>query len=324
MSEIWKVGMPQRNAPPVSSAPRAGRFGRRLSPLNSETPGAFTLSNAAQPEPERHIAHPAIPNDIDFAIAGSDMQYVEIELDPGEAIVADNGSMIWKDTAIEFAALLGDGSEQGGLWSKVASAGKNLLAGENMFISEFRHAGSSGKARVAVGGAVPGHIIPIRLEAMGGTLICQRDAFLAAAKGVSISIAFQRKIMTGLFGGEGFIMQRLTGQGWAFLHVGGTLIERQLAAGEEIQVDTGCVAAYEPSIDFDIAAAGSFGTGLVGGEGFFLATMRGPGKVWIQTLPFSRLAAETVAAAPSAAASSRRHSNEVDVIGGIQSLTKMF
>lgn len=311
MNQFWKAGMPRQDI-------RTGGFPRR------QHPDTFGLSSAAHGNAKHYAAQASIPNDIDFSIAGGDMQYVEIELDPGEAIVAGNGAMIRKDTVVEFSAILGDGSEQAGLWTKVASAGMNLLAGEDLFLSQFRHAGQDGKARVALGGHVPGHIIPVRLDSMGGTLICQRNAFLAAARGVSISIAFQRKIMTGLFGGEGFIMQQLTGQGWAFLHVGGTLIERQLAPGETIEIDTGCVAAYEPSVEFDIARAGSLGTSLMGGEGFFLATVCGPGKVWIQTLPFSRLAAETVAAAPHASAPSRDQSASVDVIGGIQALGKMF
>jgi len=320
MSNVWNATTPMPAAQPSSARPGSpGGFGRRATPLNGAASKTFSLSNAAQANVEHYTAQATLANDIDFAIIGGDMQYVEIELDPGEAVIAENGSMIWKDNTVEFKAILGDGSEKGGLMSKVASAGMNALAGEAMFLSQFLHAGRSGKARVALGGHVPGHVIPVRLETMGGTLICQRDSFLAAAKGISVSIAFQKKIMTGIFGGEGFIMQRLTGEGWAFLHVGGTMIERQLRAGETIHVDTGCIAAHEPSVDFDIARAGSIGTSLLGGEGLFLATLTGPGKVWIQTLPFSRLAAETVAAAP-ASASSGHKSPDSSLIGGLTSI----
>ena len=212
------------------------------------------------------------------------MQYAEIALDPGESVVAEPGALIWKDSAIVFDMILGDGSRpDAGLGAKLASAAKNAMAGENMFLAEFKHAGSQGKARLAVGGRTPGQIIPVKLEAMGGSLICQRHAFLAAARGVGISIA----------------MQQLTGTGWAFLHVGGSIIERELKAGEVIHVDGGCVAAHEPQVEMDIMQDSmwrSIKTGLLGDEGGFLTALRGPGRVWIQTLPFSRVAAETASA----------------------------
>jgi uncharacterized protein (TIGR00266 family) len=298
-------------------------FGRKSVPLNSPTSGSYTLSQAAEPVAEAHLASDAIPNDIDFSIGGGDMQFVEIELDPGEAVVAEPGAMIWKDSAITFDTTLGDGSDRG-LGSKLLSAGTNLMSGENMFVAEFRHEGTHGKARLALGGRVPGQIIPVRLDAMGGSLICQRSSFLAAAKGVSISIAFQRRLATAIFGSEGFVMQRLRGEGWVFLHVGGTIIERNLAAGEVLHVDGGCVAAHEPQVEMDID--GSFGfraikAAVVGGETLFLTALRGPGKVWLQTLPFSRLAAETAAAAPAETSVIR---NGTDLIDGINALQKLF
>ncbi len=308
------AGMPPRKA-----------FGRRAVPLNSQTSANFTLGQAAEPAREAHLASEAIPNDVDFSIGGGDMQFVEIELDPGEIVVAEPGAMIWKDSAVGFQTTLGDGSEDR-LGRKLLSAGSNLLSGESLFIAEFRHEGLAGKARLALGGRVPGQIIPVRLDAMGGTLICQRSSFLAAAKGVSISIAFQRRLASAVFGQEGFIMQRLKGEGWVFLHVGGTLIERDLAAGEVIQVDGGCVAAFEPQVEMDID--GRFGlsaikTGLLGGEGLFLTTLRGPGKVWLQTLPFSRVAAEAAAAEPVGQAAGVVGAS-VGVIEGIDVLRKMF
>jgi uncharacterized protein (TIGR00266 family) len=303
-----------------------GGFGRKRMPLNS-APDGFTLSQASQasqPYQEKHFAQPEVPNDIEFAISDGDMQYIEIEFDPGEAIVADNGAMIWKDDVIAHDLLLGDGSKRNeGFGSRLLNAGMNILSGEDLFVAEYHHAGTHGKARMALGGAIPGHIIPVRLDAMGGTLICQRSAFLAAAKGVQISIAFQKRIMTGIFGGEGFIMQRLTGNGWVFLHVGGTMIERDLAPGEVIQVDTGCVAAYEPQVDMDVVYVGGIKKAVFGDEGLFYAVLRGPGKVWLQTLPFSRLAAETVAEAPGSGRGSAR-GGEVDVFDGIDALRKLF
>jgi uncharacterized protein (TIGR00266 family) len=307
----------------IGQPPQRMGFGRKTLPLHAQSSDSYTLSQAAETVGEAHLASDAIPNDIDFTIGGGDMQFVEIELDPGEAVVAEPGAMIWKDSAIAFDTTLGDGTDRG-LGSKLLSAGANLLSGENLFIAEFRHEGRQGKARLAFGGRVPGQIIPVRLDAMGGSLICQRSSFLVAAKGVSISIAFQRRFASALFGGEGFIMQRLRGEGWVFLHVGGTIIERELAAGEVIHVDGGCVAAHEPQVEMDIDERYGFSaikTGILGGEGLFLTALRGPGKVWLQTLPFSRLAAETAAAAPAATGVIR---NGTDLIDGINALQKLF
>lgn len=207
---------------------------------------------------------------------------------------------MYKDSTIDMDTIFGDGSaksNQGGFLGKLMGAGKRLITGESLFMTVFTNNGSA-KAKIAFGAPYPGNIIPIHLPDVGGTLICQKDSFLCAAKGVSVGIHLQRKILTGLFGGEGFIMQKLEGDGWAFMHAGGTIVERQLQPGEVLHVDTGCVVAYEPSVEFEIQQAGNVKTALFGGEGLFFAVLRGPGKIWLQSLPFSRLAGRMLAAAP--------------------------
>lgn len=237
-------------------------------------------------------------DEIDFKIIGAEMQFVEVELDPGESAVAEAGAMMYKDAAIGMQTLFGDGSEtRGGFMDKLLGAGKRLLTGESLFITVFTHNGS-GKARVAFGAPYPGNIIPVPLPSVGGTLICQKDSFLCAAKGVSIGIHLQRKILTGLFGGEGFIMQKLAGDGMVFMHAGGTVVERKLEPGEVLNVDTGCIVALEKTVNFDIEQAGGIKTALFGGEGLFFATLHGPGRIWLQSLPFSRLAGRMLQAAP--------------------------
>ena len=228
-------------------------------------------------------------------IHGQEMQYVEVELDPGESAIAEAGAMMYKHPQIDMDTIFGDGSKQpSGFFGTIASAGKRLLTGESLFMTVFTHQGQ-GKAHVAFASPYPGTILPFKLSDYGGSLIAQKDAFLCAAKGVSIGLHLQRKIMTGLFGGEGFIMQKLEGDGFAFIHCGGCLVERELAVGEELHVDTGCVAAMTPSIDFDIVRAGSVKSMIFGGEGVFFAKLRGPGTVWLQSLPFSRLAGRVLA-----------------------------
>lgn len=237
-------------------------------------------------------------DEIDFTIFGSEMQFVDIELDPGESAIAEAGAMMYKDASIRMETIFGDGSNAGGgLMGKLLGAGKRLLTGESLFMTTFTHQGQ-GKGHVAFGAPFPGNIIPVPLDKAGGCLICQKDSFLCAAKGVSIGIYLQRRIMTGLFGGEGFIMEKLEGDGMIFIHAGGTVIKRQLGAGEALHVDTGCLVAMEPSVDLTIEQAGGIKTALFGGEGFFFATVRGPGTVWLQSLPFSRLAGRMLAAAP--------------------------
>ncbi|OYY90223.1 MAG: TIGR00266 family protein [Sphingomonas sp. 28-66-16] len=250
------------------------------------------------PSPWEHHRQSGIADDIDFEIKGQELQFVEIELDPGESAVAEAGAFVWKDASIGMTTVFGDGSadQGGGFMGKLLGAGKRLVTGESLFTTVFTHNGV-GKARVAFASPTPGAILPLKLSDYGGTLICQKDAFLAAAKGVSIGIAFQRRVMTGLFGGEGFIMQKLDGDGWVFVQMGGTVVERDLRAGEQLHVDTGCLAAYTPGVEFDLVTAGGVRSVLFGGEGLFFARLTGPGKVWIQSLPFSRLAGRMLAAA---------------------------
>ncbi len=249
--------------------------------------------------PWQHTRSNSDSDDVDFEIKGQELQFVEIELDPGESAVAEAGAMVWKDASIDMTTVFGDGSAGqagGGFMGKLLGAGKRLVTGESLFTTVFTHQGR-GKARVAFASPIPGSIVPLKLDTLGGRLICQKDAFLCAARGVQIGIHFQQKIMTGLFGGEGFIMQRLDGDGWVFVQMGGTVIERELAPGEELHVDTGCVAAFTADVDFDVIRAGSIKSMFFGGEGVFFARLRGPGKVWIQSLPFSRLAGRMLAAA---------------------------
>ncbi len=261
----------------------------------------------------RHSRSAGVADDIDFEIKGSEMQFAEIELDPGESAVAEAGSMMFKHPDIEMTTAFGDGSQsEGGFFDKLAGAGKRLITGESLFTTVFTHHGS-GKARVAFASPYPGHIIAVKLDEVNGRLICQKDAFLCAAKGVSMGIEFQRKIMTGLFGGDGFIMQKLEGDGWVFVHVGGSTVVKDLAPGEELHIDTGCVAAYTGDVDMDIVRAGSVKSMIFGGEGIFFAKLRGPGKVWIQSLPFSRLAGRMAAATGSGG----RQVGEGSLLGGI-------
>lgn len=236
---------------------------------------------------------------VDFEIKGSEMQFVEIELDPGEAAVGEAGSMMFMDAGITMDTVFGDGSQSGGggLFGKLLSAGKRLVTGESLFTTVYTNQGA-GKLRVAFAAPYAGKILPMDLSKLGGTLICQKDAFLCAARGVSLGIALQQRLSTGFFGGEGFIMQRLDGDGLAFVHAGGTVVRRELQAGQTLLVDTGCVVAYTPGVDFDIQYVGKIKTALFGGEGLFLAKMTGPGTVWLQSLPLSRLASRIFAAAP--------------------------
>ncbi|WP_086131001.1 TIGR00266 family protein [Sphingomonas sp. IBVSS2] len=268
--------------------------------------------------PWSHSRSAGVADDIDFEIKGQELQFVEIELDPGESAVAEAGALVWKDAAVGMTTVFGDGSgaQGGGFMGALLGAGKRLVTGESLFTTVFTHNGS-GKARVAFAAPVPGAIVPLKLDSVGGTLICQKDAFLCAAKGVSMGIAFQRRIMTGLFGGEGFIMQKLDGDGWVFVQFGGMVVERELAAGEELHVDTGCVAAFTPSVEFDLVGAGGVRSAIFGGEGLFFARLRGPGKVWIQSLPFSRLAGRMMAAASSHGGQNR---GEGSVLGGLGDL----
>ncbi|GAB4062089.1 TIGR00266 family protein [Uliginosibacterium sediminicola] len=254
---------------------------------------------------------------IDYEIFGNEMQYVEIELDPGEAAIGEAGAMMMMQDGINMDTVFGDGAaQQGGLFGKLLGAGKRLLTGESLFTTIFHNEGV-GKRRVAFAAPYPGKIIAVNLAELGGTLLCQKDSFLCAARGVSLGIAFQQKLGAGLFGGEGFIMQKLDGDGMAFVHAGGTLAVKDLAPGEVLRVDTGCVVAFQPSVDFDIQYVGKIKSALFGGEGLFFATLRGPGRVWLQSLPLSRLANRIVMAAPAAGGRSRE---EGSLLGGFGNL----
>jgi uncharacterized protein (TIGR00266 family) len=253
-------------------------------------------------------------HEIDYQVFGDDMQYVEIELDPGEAVVAEAGGMMFMEDGVEMETIFGDGSQaQTGFLGAVMGAGKRLLIGESMFMTVFLKK-SGAKKKVAFGAPYPGKIVPIHLAELGGELVAQKDSFLVAAKGISLGIAFQRKIGVGLFGGEGFIMQRLQGNGWAFVHAGGTLLERTLAPGELLRIDTGCIVALTPSVNYEIEYVGKIKSAIFGGEGLFFATLRGPGRIWLQSLPLSRLANRIVAAVPGIGKGGK---GEGSVLGGL-------
>ena len=253
-------------------------------------------------------------HEIDFKIYGDDMQFVEIELDPMEAVVAEAGGMMFMDDGIAMETIFGDGSQQNsGLLGSLLGAGKRLLMGESLFMTVFQNRGA-GKKKVAFGAPYPGKIIPVHLSEIGGELLAQKDAFLCAAKGVSLGIAFTKRLGAGFFGGEGFILERLQGDGLAFVHAGGTIYQRDLAPGELLRVDTGCIVAFQPSVDYDIQMVGGIKSALFGGEGLFFATLRGPGRIWLQSLPLSRLAGRIVAAAPQTGRGGRE---EGSVLGGL-------
>ncbi|MBI5710316.1 MAG: TIGR00266 family protein [Candidatus Eisenbacteria bacterium] len=261
----------------------------------------------------------ATMHEVDYEILGDDLQFVKIELDPGEAVVGEAGAMMYIEDGIQMQTIFGDGSAQsqgGGLMGALLGAGKRLLVGESLFMTVFQNQGQ-GKKKAAFAAPYPGKIIAIHLAEIGGELIAQKDSFLVAAKGVSLGIAFTRRFGAGLFGGEGFILERLQGDGWAFVHAGGTLEEKTLAPGELLRVDTGCIVAMQPSVAYDIQMVGGLKSMLFGGEGLFFATLRGPGKVWLQSLPFSRLASRIYAAAPQTGG---RRREEGSLLGGLGNL----
>ncbi len=253
-------------------------------------------------------------DEIDYEIYGSEMQCVAVTLDPGEMVIAEAGAMMYMTAGIKMETVFGDPSAgKQGFWGKLASAGKRLVTGESLFMTTFTNIGA-GRDSVAFSSPYPGKIVPMHLDRLGGELICQKDAFLCGARGIQVGIAFQKKIGVALFGGEGFIMQRLTGDGIALMHAGGTIIERDLQAGETIRLDTGCLVALMPSVRYDIGFVGGFKNTIFGGEGLFLATLTGPGRVWMQSLPFSRLAGRVLAAAPGIGSGGK---DEGSVLGGI-------
>jgi uncharacterized protein (TIGR00266 family) len=261
-----------------------------------------------------------MPNmhEIDYEILGDDMQFVRIELDPGEAVVAEAGAMMYLEDGIYMETIFGDGSaQQKGIMGALMGAGRRLLTGESLFMTVFQNRGQ-GRRKAAFAAPYAGKIVPMNLAELGEEMICQKESFLVAAKGVSIGIALQKRLGTGLFGGEGFIMERLQGDGWCFVHAGGTMEEKTQAAGEVLRVDTGCVVAYQPSVDFDIEmVGGGVKSALFGGEGLFFAVLRGPGKIWLQSLPFSRLASRIYAAAPQTGG---RRREEGSILGGLGNL----
>jgi uncharacterized protein (TIGR00266 family) len=253
---------------------------------------------------------------IDYEIFGSEMQYVEIELDPAEAAIAEAGGMMYMEDGIEMETIFGDGSQaKTGFMGALLGAGKRLLTGESLFMTIFINK-REGKKKVAFASPYPGKIIPMDLKELGGQIICQKDAFLCAAKGVSVGIAFQRRLGVGLFGGEGFIMQKLEGDGFAFVHAGGMLTEKNLAPGEILRVDTGCIVALQPSVSYNIEYVGKIKSALFSGEGFFFATLQGPGKIWLQSLPLSRLASRLYTAMPGV----RGGREEGSLLGGLGGL----
>ena len=252
---------------------------------------------------------------VDYEIKGSEMQFVEVELDPGEAAIGEAGSMMFMEAGIGMDTVFGDGSasgQSGGFMDKLLSAGKRVITGESLFTTMYTHSGS-GKAKVAFAAPYPGTVMAMKLDEHGGKVICQKDSFLAGARGVQVGVHLQKKILTGLFGGEGFIMQKLEGDGWVFIHAGGCVVERELAAGERIDVDTGCVVGYHATVNMDVQRVAGLKSMFFGGEGVFLATLTGPGKVWLQSLPFSRLAGRMLAAAPQNGGAR----GEGSVLGGI-------
>ncbi len=286
-------------------------------PASQALPDLFRSAPSAPPPlPSNHRAGAGLPtsHDIDYEIHGDDMQLIEVELDPGETVIAEAGGMCYMEDDITFEAKMGDGSSSGGgFLGALASVGKRLFTGESLFMTHFTHRGPGGKRRVAFAAPYPGKIVPLRLAELGGEILCEKGAFLCAAFGTSLGIAFTQRLGAGLFGGEGFILQRLRGDGLAFVHAGGTIVRRELR-GETLRVDTGCLVAMTSGIQYDIQRSGGLKSMLFGGEGLFLATLRGHGTVWLQSLPFSRMADRIIANAPSAGG---RATGEGSILGGI-------
>ena len=342
VAEIWPVkknGTPFPSPPPhmmskkpvqkpVSDLPVQGNSIHRDNDINKESSPSLLRSDHDR-DPHSDFA-PTIQNrsdgfgttefteGIDFHIYGHEMQYIEVELDPGESAVAEAGALMYKTESIDMETVFGDAtsSQPKGFMGRLLGAGQRLLTGESLFITVFTQNGI-GKGRVAFGAPFPGTIIPVNLSHHQNRIICQKDSFLAGTKGVQIGVFFQKKILTGLFGGEGFIMQKLEGDGWVFMHVGGAVKEIDLSPGEVLHVDTGCLAAMTSTVDFEIMQAGGIKTMLFGGEGLFFAKLTGPGKVWLQSLPFSRLAGRMLACSP--AAGSRRQ-GEGSILGSLGDL----
>lgn len=290
-----------------------------IPPSNTQPP-AMDNTHSQNKGPQRSYQSPAgkqgNSDQIDYAIFGDDTQYVEVTLDPGETVIAESGAMMYMTSGIEMQTVFGDPSSSGGFWSKVVSAGKRVLTGESLFMTTFTNTRPNSRETIAFAAPYMGHITPMHLDKMGGELICQKGAFLCGAKGLQVSIAFQKKIGVGLFGGEGFIMQRIQGDGIALVHAGGAMMHRVLGPGEQLKLDTGCLMALGPSVQYDVQFIGGVKNTLFGGEGLFIATVTGPGPVWLQSLPFSRLAGSIV----TAAGGGGKHKEEGSVLGGLGSM----
>jgi uncharacterized protein (TIGR00266 family) len=298
-AHVYRPGMP--NWVPIASVP--------------ELAAGFAAAAAAPPPAPAHAA----AHEIDYEIGGNEMQFVEITLDPGEACVAEAGAFFYMDPEIRMETIFGDGSSKAhgaDFFGKLLSAGKRVLTGESLFMTVFSNDGRD-RRRVAFAAPYPGKIVALDLAELGGRMICQKDSFLCAARGIAVGIAFQKKLGAGLFGGEGFILQKLEGDGFAFVHACGTIVERTLVAGETLRVDTGCLVAFESTVGYDIQMVSGVKTFLFGGEGLFFATVTGPGRVWLQSLPFARLASRVVQASGVAGFGRRE---EGSVLGGLGNL----
>jgi uncharacterized protein (TIGR00266 family) len=312
---VFVAGMD--NWTPIKDVPRfQAHLGARPRP---EAPPPSSSAAAAAPDAGPSAgAGGRQAHDISYTIHGTEMQFVEVELDPGESAIGEAGTMMYMTPGIDMDTIFGDGSgqQQGGIMGALLSAGKRVLTGESLFMTVFSNRGQ-GIHRVAFAAPYAGKIIPLDLVPLGGEIICQKDSFLCAARGVSIGIAFQKKIGVGLFGGEGFIMQRLSGDGLVFAHAGGTIHELDLQPGETLRVDTGCLVALQPSVNYDIQFVGKVKTALFGGEGLFFATLTGPGRVWLQSLPLSRLADRIYKAAPRAGGGRKEEGSILDAAFGL-------
>ena len=313
---VWYVAVGGQQQGPLSrdevlAGIRAGRFNRDAHVFTQgmanwvslaghpEFAGAFAAAPPPPPPGMGAGMGMSRAHEIDYELFGEDMQYVEITLDPGEACIAEAGAFLYMDTGIQMQTIFGDGSgqDQGGLMGKLLSAGKRVLTGESLFMTVFSNAGS-GRQKVAFAAPYPGKIVPMDLKQHGGRMLCEKDAFLCAAKGVAVGIALNRRLGSGLFGGEGFILQKLEGDGLAFLHSGGTIFSRTLAPGETLRVDTGCIVAFETTVGYDIQMVPGIKTAFFGGEGLFFAALTGPGTIWLQSLPFKRIAKQVLSAIP--------------------------
>jgi uncharacterized protein (TIGR00266 family) len=335
MTEVqWYVAIQGRQEGPFPESEivariRAGRVGRDAHVFGAGMAGwapvgtvaafrdAFSSAPAALPPPPPALG---AAHEIDYEILGGEMQFVEVVLDPGEACVAEAGAFFYMDPGIQMETIFGDGSSSaqggGGFMGKLLQAGKRVLTGESLFMTVFSNAAGN-RQKVAFAAPYPGKIVPLDLAQLGGTMLCQKDAFLCAAKGISVGIAFQKRLGAGLFGGEGFILQKLEGSGLAFVHACGTILERDLAPGETLRVDTGCLVAFEPRVSYDIQMVTGVKTFLFGGEGLFFASVTGPGRVWLQSLPFARLASRVVQASGIAGMGRKE---EGSVLGGLGNL----